>query len=159
MKLAVDVAADCYWAFLKGVSFRFSCVLSIHTTGWTFDSSCSTSLAYCLVSAGLPHDKTVLTLSHNLRTSLSANCLQFIRLSIQPSKVGMDWVSETGDKPWGCAGLPTSTSIFESMLDSMLNCFSAVLADCYEYVDLGFGGWGVYRVRGREGCGKPCGSQ
>lgn len=40
-----------------------------------------------------------LTLSHNLNTSLSASCLQFIRLSIHPSSVGIDWVSVTGDRP------------------------------------------------------------
>jgi len=89
------------------------------------------------------HGEPSHTLSHKRKTSLSASCLQFIRLSIQPSKVGMDCVSVTGDKPCGWAGLPTSTSIFESMLDSMLNCFSAV-----------FAGGRVYRVRRREGRGR-----
>lgn len=58
------------------------------------------------------------TLSHNLWTSFSANCLQFIRLSIQPSKVGIDAGSEAGESRVGSGSLPTSTSIFESILES-----------------------------------------
>lgn len=57
------------------------------------------------------------TLSQSFETSLSANCLQFIKLSIQPSNVGIDAGSEAGDNLVDSAGLPISTSIFESMTD------------------------------------------
>jgi hypothetical protein len=55
------------------------------------------------------------TLSHKRETSLSASCLQFIRLSIQPSRVGIDPGSDVGDSLCGSGILPTSISIFESI--------------------------------------------
>lgn len=56
----------------------------------------------------------MLTLSQSLWTSASANCLQLIKLSIQPSSVGMVAGSlGTGDTSAGA--LPTS-SIFVSMM-------------------------------------------
>ena len=39
-----------------------------------------------------------------------------MRLSIQPSSVGMDAGSEAGESRLGSGNLPTSTSIFESIL-------------------------------------------
>ena len=56
MELAVDIATDGHGAFLKDM-YSVVAVMSEdgHTTGWTFDSSCSTSRAYwCLKSAKLP---------------------------------------------------------------------------------------------------------
>jgi hypothetical protein len=55
------------------------------------------------------------TFSHSLWTSTSASCLQLIKLSIQPSKVGIEAVSVEGDSLEGSGTLPTS-----SMLVSML---------------------------------------
>ena len=59
------------------------------------------------------------TLSHSLCTSFSASCLQFIKLSIHPSSVGMDAGSVAGESLWGSGNLPMSTSIFESILASV----------------------------------------
>lgn len=56
------------------------------------------------------------TLSHSLCTSLSANCLQFIRLSIQPSRVGIVVGSDVGADD-SCMGSGILTS---SMLVSMI---------------------------------------
>ena len=56
------------------------------------------------------------TLSHSLCTSFSANCLQFIKLSIHPSSVGIDAGSVAGDRRCGSGNLPISTSILESMI-------------------------------------------
>lgn len=58
------------------------------------------------------------TLSHNLWTSFSASCLQFIKLSIQPSRVGIDAGSVAGDNLCGSGAFPMSKSIFESIIDS-----------------------------------------
>lgn len=55
------------------------------------------------------------TFSHSLWTSLSANCLQLIRLSIQPSRVGIVAGSEAGAEE-SCMGSGILTS---SMLVSM----------------------------------------
>jgi hypothetical protein len=59
-----------------------------------------------------------LTRSHSLCTSLSASCLQFMRFSIQPSKVGIDPGSVVGDSRCGSDIFPTSTSIFASIVCS-----------------------------------------
>ena len=56
------------------------------------------------------------TLSHNLDTSISVNCLQFIKFSIHPSSVGIEPGSVVGESLWGSGIFPTSTSIFESIL-------------------------------------------
>jgi hypothetical protein len=56
------------------------------------------------------------TLSHSLCTSLSASCLQLIRLSIQPSNVGIVVGSEVGADD-SCIGSGIFTS---SMLVSMV---------------------------------------
>lgn len=55
------------------------------------------------------------TLSQSLCTSLSTSCLQFIRLSIQPSRVGMVVGSEVGAEE-SCIGSGILTS---SILVSM----------------------------------------
>lgn len=63
------------------------------------------------------------TFSHNLWTSDSANCLQLIKLSIQPSSVGMvagsklDEVSSAGTRP--------TSSIFVSMVVGNWACWRA----------------------------------
>ena len=62
-----------------------------------------------------------LTLSHNLVTSFSANCLQLIKFSIQPSRVGIAACSERGGSCDGSGALLTSMSIFESMIASSLD--------------------------------------
>ena len=55
------------------------------------------------------------TLSHSLCTSLSANCLHCIRLSIQPSRVGIVAGSDAGaDESCIGSGIFTS-SMFVSM--------------------------------------------
>lgn len=59
------------------------------------------------------------TLSHSLETSTSASCLQFMRLSIQPSSVGIDPGSLVGDSLCGSGIFPTSTSIFDSISKSL----------------------------------------
>lgn len=56
------------------------------------------------------------TLSHSLCTSLSANCLQLIRLSIQPSSVGIEAGSDGGAED-SCMGSGIFTSsMFVSMM-------------------------------------------
>ena len=64
-----------------------------------------------------------LTLSQSLCTSFSANCLQLIKLSIQPSKVGIDAGSVAGERRGGSGTLAISTStIFESILQNSGSC-------------------------------------
>ena len=134
MKLPMDITAYGYWAFLLMIvqhsghsteSRRVS-----HTTGWTLDSSCKTSLAYSKGQISRPFyiedqfsilTPCLRTLSHSLCTSVSASCLQFIKLSIQPSRVGIDAGSDAGDNRWGSGSFPTSTSIFESIIDDLIN--------------------------------------
>lgn len=55
------------------------------------------------------------TFSHNRCTSTSANCLQVMRLSIHPSKVGIGAASDAGEILAGSGALPTS-SILVSMI-------------------------------------------
>lgn len=101
MKLAVNVTADRYWAFLSYMSAnaRPLAYRGQHTTGCTFDSSCNTSRAcscpnqpvsYQWVSCQSRRHLIGRTLSHNLCTSASDNCLHAIRFSIHPSSVGID---------------------------------------------------------------------
>lgn len=60
------------------------------------------------------------TLSQSRCTSFSANCLQLIKLSIQPSKVGIDAGSVAGERRGGSGTLAISTStIFESILQNV----------------------------------------
>lgn len=59
----------------------------------------------------------MLTLSQSLWTSASASCLQFIKLSIQPSSVGIEAGSFwTGDTSAGA--LPTSSMLVSMMCDA-----------------------------------------
>lgn len=91
-----------------------------HTTGCTLDSSCNTSLAWTThminLNSSLPlcQNKGP-TRSHSRRTSSSANCLQVIKLSIQPSKVGMDPGSLVGDKWCGSGDRAVSISMLLSI--------------------------------------------
>lgn len=105
------------------------------TTGWTLDSSCSTSRA-CVIS-NQPREvhmhtssvvqqstKTIRTLSHSLWTSVSANCLHCIKFSIHPSSVGMvAGSSGTEDICPGSGNFPTS-SIFVSITGTFLGKLS-----------------------------------
>lgn len=68
------------------------------------------------------------TFSQSLCTSTSASCLHVIRLSIHPSRVGMDAGSVAGDNLDGSGALPTS-SILVSMM-SLLRC-GAQGCECY----------------------------
>ena len=77
------------------------------------------------------------TLSHSLDTSFSASCLQFIKLSIQPSNVGIDPGSVTGDSPCGCVGLPTSRSIFEVSIGAFLIAANSLILKVVDVLDLG----------------------
>lgn len=67
------------------------------------------------VSPDLGHGLTSLTLSHSLETSASESCLQLMRLSIQPSSVGMEPTSCVRESLCGSDGLLTSISIFVSI--------------------------------------------
>lgn len=78
----------------------------------------------------LREGKSSVTFSHNLWTSTSANCLHVIKLSIQPSRVGIEAGSDTGDSLDGSGALPTS-SMFVSMMSVLssgwrLSCFGLV---------------------------------
>jgi len=95
-----------------------------HTTGCTLDSSWSTSRAYHAINLRTEGDTgagrgarrcLAHTFSQSLCTSLSASCLQLMRLSIQPSSVGIvvGSVVRTDDS---CIGSGILTS---SMLVSM----------------------------------------
>ena len=55
------------------------------------------------------------TRSHRRRTSSSANCLQVIKLSIQPSRVGMDPGSLVGDRWCGSGDRAVSISMLLSI--------------------------------------------
>ena len=63
------------------------------------------------------------TLSHSLWTSFSASCLQFIRLSIHPSRVGIEPGSVAGDRRWGSGDFPMSTSILDSIMCIVAGCW------------------------------------
>lgn len=94
------------------------------------------------------------TRSHSLCTSFSASCLQFIKLSIHPSSVGIDAGSVAGDSRWGSGSFPISTSIFESILwySGVFNIIEVVLSS-FSYGQ-GYGGgwccrvcdWGIVRI-------------
>ena len=56
------------------------------------------------------------TRSHSRRTSSSANCLHVIKLSIQPSKVGMEPGSLAGDRWCGSGDRAVSISMLLSMV-------------------------------------------
>ena len=61
------------------------------------------------------------TRSHSRRTSSSANCLQVIKLSIHPSKVGMDPGSLVGDKRCGSGDRAVSISMLLSIASGVLS--------------------------------------
>lgn len=117
------VTAHCDWAFLA----MHECGAELqqrmaHTTGCTLDSSWSTSRAWGTVQSAYAvfavylRERVAHTLSHSLCTSLSASCLQFMRLSIQPSRVGIVVGSDVGTDDI-CMGSGILTS---SMLVSMI---------------------------------------
>lgn len=129
VKLAVNVAAYCDWAFLlqdlsmndsirNGHMFFDAIPLAVR---WTHPValleprpslfSLLNPYGFCLYINLLKH-----TLSHSLCTSFSANCLQFIKLSIHPSSVGIDAGSVAGDRRCGSGNFPMSTSILESIV-------------------------------------------
>jgi hypothetical protein len=89
-----------------------------HTTGCTLDSSWRTSRAYRHSEISmLPAWKTPTdahTFSHSLCTSLSASCLHVIRLSIQPSSVGIVVGSVVGTDDIGM-GSDLTSSMFVSI--------------------------------------------
>ena len=66
--------------------------------------------------AGILFGSVRYTLSQSLCTSFSASCLQFIKLSIHPSSVGIEAGSVAGDNRCGSGSFPISTSIFVSIL-------------------------------------------
>ena len=98
-----------------------------HLTGWTLDSSCRTSRAF----------------SHSRRTSSSLSCLQAIRFSIQPSRLGMEGGSKV--PPRVCATLPPSAI-------SVSACFIArdhvrlCLRSSFKRRQRGRRGWGAHAV-------------
>ena len=63
--------------------------------------------------------RIVHTFSQSLCTSVSANCLHVIKLSIHPSRVGIEAGSEAGDNLDGSGARPTS-SILVSMMFGFL---------------------------------------
>src|SRR4051812_24578229 len=64
---------------------------------------------------GLSKSANVNTLSQSLCTSCSASCLHVIKLSIHPSRIGIDAGSVVGDSLVGDGTLPTS-SMFVSIV-------------------------------------------
>lgn len=128
MKLTMYITTDSDWTFLRIQSAtsptkRFTATVSTnHGLHIRLISQHFPSLAATPVSAialiAIIRDMVgsdIRTLSHSLCTSFSASCLQLIRFSIQPSKVGIDWGSDVGDSRWGSGSFPISTSIFESI--------------------------------------------
>lgn len=123
VKLAVYVTAHRNGAFLyshKPQATHDPVMAQLLTTGCTFDSSWRTSRAYSSITC--QHDimklllsKVSPTLSHNLCTSLSASCLQLIKLSIQPSSVGIVVGSVAGTDDI-CIGSVLTSSMLVSML-------------------------------------------
>ncbi len=140
VKLAVNVAAYCDWTFLlQNLSMndsvgngRVLCDSVPLAVRWTrpaallgprpFQFSLPNPCRFWLYINLIRH-----TLSHSLCTSFSANCLQFIKLSIHPSSVGIDAGSVAGDRRCGSGNFPMSTSILESMI--------AWLCDSLEGID------------------------
>jgi hypothetical protein len=127
MELTVNISADCHRAFLDilSVADRGDCSTRLEslTTGCTFDSSCRTSRAWTrtvryhtqLTEPVCQCLREIRTFSHNRWTSTSANCLHCMRLSIQPSRVGIEAGSDAGESLAGSAARPTS-SILVSMV-------------------------------------------
>jgi hypothetical protein len=97
-----------------------------HTTGCTLDSSCRTSLA-CKDTQMINFNSAIdcqtkePTRSHSRRTSSSANCLQVIKLSIHPSRVGMDPGSLVGDRRCGSGDRAVSISMLLSIASGVLS--------------------------------------
>jgi hypothetical protein len=124
VELAVYVAADCDGTFLGGnVSEAGEADRHNNKTyHWLhiglFLKNFSSLEATAAISMRLHFvsDSKQITLSHSRCTSLSASCLQFMRLSIQPSSVGIVVGSLEGtDESAMGSGILTS-----SMLVSML---------------------------------------
>lgn len=123
VELAVYITAHCNGAFLYSCKPRIThnaVMAQSLTTGCTFDSSWRTSRAYSSIACQHDIMKPALsnvspTLSHNLCTSLSASCLQLIKLSIQPSSVGMVVGSVAGTDDI-CIGSVLTSSMLVSML-------------------------------------------
>lgn len=83
------------------------------------------------------------TFSHSLCTSASASCLQFIRLSIQPSSVGMVVGSRAGWADSSVGTRPTS-SMFVSMARMADGCSASLVGRGFAMVP----GQDVRRRRG-----------
>lgn len=123
MKLPVYISAHCYGAFLRGCE-RVLCryrglhiplaVRSIPPVELRGPSDRVNQ--YTRYMSGRCKGWSARTFSHSLCTSLSASCLQVIRLSIQPSRVGIVAGSEAGADD-SCIGSGILTS---SMLVSMV---------------------------------------
>jgi hypothetical protein len=104
MKLAMNVATDCYRAFLQTRSdmgcfmkaLWSNLLLAARLTPLVRLLEPKRKLVNKILRRSLRKQK--LTLSQSLDTSFSANCLQFIRFSIQPSSVGIEPGSLVGDR-------------------------------------------------------------
>lgn len=126
----MDIAADGDGAFLFHARKHFShphlpsSTESAPTTGCTLDSSCSTSRAWNTREPRVNktfftarhHGASKLTRSQSRRTSFSDSCLHCIRVSIQPSSVGMAPGSVAGERRCGSGDRAVSISMLFSMV-------------------------------------------
>lgn len=137
VELTMDITAHCHWAFLTRVRYIHLQLfeLSYHWLDIRFFLQYLACLSSILSAQHLHrhwiHEIEIKlkgcsrrvrhkthTFSHNLWTSTSASCLQAIKLSIHPSKVGIDAGSAVVEGSLaGSGNLPTS-----SMLVSILSC-------------------------------------
>ena len=105
MKLSMYIPTNCDWAFLECRSepnvilypaLQSHLLLVVHSI---HPAKPPEPIAICTYQASKQRARwmAIQTRSHSRCTSLSASCLQFIRLSIHPSKVGIDAGSAAGD--------------------------------------------------------------
>jgi hypothetical protein len=127
MELSMDISTHCDRAFLRCGNPRSDPVLRLlgssqyvppaaRSTHPVTPLSPDNNISGVTQTFLLDRQAGRLTLSHNLCTSFSASCLQFIKFSIQPSRVGMEPGSVVGDSRCGSGDRAVSISMLFSIV-------------------------------------------